>query len=421
MTWMAQPADQYQAPRGCVARRHPGRPQCPHRVPEPGRGAAVRGRLHRRRSRQVTVRRAPRRQPRRHPRADRSGGCEARRCRPSKRRSCGSTAASPTWRSTRRCSTSGDGGCDSGDRPRHRRAEAARSGPARKRGAAHARVRRRPGRRVGLERRDAARSSIRRDGSRCSATRTTRSPPTVTAWETAAASRRPFARRGVERRGHDAGGRPTKASSGCATRTVTTSPFSRAGLPIRREADGRGRPHRRHASRHHRKQADRIGPARERGAADARVRRRAGRRLGLEPRDRRGGLLVALEADARLRRRRDRAAHQRVGAARPPGRSGPGRPGARERRRAASRPTRPSSGSGTRTAITSRSCRAGFRSAASPAGRSSGSSAPTSISPSAGSGRPSMPAPSCWRTSCSSRKTSGGASPATCTTSSASS
>ncbi len=64
-----------------------------------------------------------------------------------------------------------------------------------------------------------------------------------------------------------------------------------------------------------RAQARRGGVARERGAPDARVRRSAGRRLGLEPADRRRRLFAALEADARLRRGRDRAARQRLGTA----------------------------------------------------------------------------------------------------------
>ena len=68
----------------------------------------------------------------------------------------------------------------------------------------------------------------------------------------------------------------------------------------RRRGTEARRPGRR--ARHHRAQAQRGRAARERRTADAGVRRRAGRRLGLEPRDRRGRLLAALEADARLRR-----------------------------------------------------------------------------------------------------------------------
>jgi len=85
------------------------------------------------------------------------------------------------------------------------------------------------------------------------------------------------------------------------------------GFPVRSEATGRV-VHRRHASRHHRTEAHRSGPPGEPGAAHAGIRRRARGRLGLEHRDQRGGVFVAVEADARLRRRRNRAAHQRVGA-----------------------------------------------------------------------------------------------------------
>ena len=181
------------------------------------------------------------------------------------------------------------------------------------------------------------------------------------------------------------------------------------------------RAHRRHPSRHHRAQAHRDGAARERGAPDARVCRRAGGHLGLEPGDgcractRRAGS----RCSATTTTRSSRTSAPGNGSSIPT--TGPS-PTRRTRAwRAASRPTRPSSGCGTRTGITSKSCRAGFRSAASPAGRSSGSSARTSISPSAGSARPSTRARSCWPTSCSCRRTSAGASPATCTISSASS
>ena len=79
-----------------------------------------------------------------------------------------------------------------------------------------------------------------------------------------------------------------------------------------------------------------------------------------------------------LCRGRNRAAHQRVGApcsSRTTGRA-PTRPTTASR--AASRPTRPSSVFGTRTAATSTSCRAAFRSGASRAARWCASSAPTS-------------------------------------------
>ena len=63
--------------------------------------------------------------------------------------------------------------------------------------------------------------------------------PHVSAWERAAASRRSRAAPtscSDERRG--AAQRPTKASSGCATRTATTSTCSSRGFPVRREPDG---------------------------------------------------------------------------------------------------------------------------------------------------------------------------------------
>ena len=81
-----------------------------------------------------------------------------------------------------------------------------------------------------------------------------------------------------------------------------------------------------------RAQARRRRAARKRRAADAGLCRRAGRRLGLEPRDRRRRVLAALEADARLRRRRDRTARQRVGTAAAPRRHAAGAGSQRERR-----------------------------------------------------------------------------------------
>ena len=141
-----------------------------------------------------------------------------------------------------------------------------------------------------------------------------------------------------------------------------------------------------HRARYHRAAAGRSRPPRKRRTADARRRRRAGRGLGLEPRNQRRRVLRAMEADARLLRRRNRAARQRLGTPGPPGRSGRAPTGRTTASRAASeRPTRRSSGCGTRTATTSTCCRAAFRCAASRADRSCASSAPTSTSPS-GSG-----------------------------------
>ena len=99
------------------------------------------------------------------------------------------------------------------------------------------------------------------------------------------------------------------------------------GFPVRREPGG---PVVRIVGTHldlTRAETGRSGAARERGTAEAGVRRRAGRRLGLEPRDRRGRVLVALERDARVRGRRDRTTRQRVGAAAAPGRYGAARAG----------------------------------------------------------------------------------------------
>ena len=156
--------------------------------------------------------------------------------------------------------------------------------------------------------------------------------PHVSAWEQLLHPDDWAARRSAERRRRSAG-EPTYEGEFRLRHKdghyITVLTRGLADPPRRRRT---GRAHRRHPSRHHRAQADRSGAARERGAADAGVRRRAGRHLGLEPRDQRGRLFVALEADARLRRRRDRAAHQRVGAARPSRRPGAGRPGARQRR-----------------------------------------------------------------------------------------
>ena len=73
------------------------------------------------------------------------------------------------------------------------------------------------------------------------------------------------------------------------------------GFPVRREPGG---PVVRIVGTHldiTERKRDRSRAARERRAADARVRRRAGRRLGLEPRNRRRRVFAAVEADARLR------------------------------------------------------------------------------------------------------------------------
>ena len=130
-----------------------------------------------------------------------------------------------------------------------------------------------------------------------------------------------------------------------------------------------GRPHRRHAPRHHRAQADRSGPARERRAADAGVRRRAGRRLGLEPRNRRGRVLFALEADARLRATtRSSRTSARGSACFIPTTSGARSEVNDSVVRRARRPTRANSACATRTATTSTCCRAVFPCATDPGG-----------------------------------------------------
>ena len=84
-------------------------------------------------------------------------------------------------------------------------------------------------------------------------------------------------------------------------------------------------------------------------------------------------------------------------------------------------PTKANSGSGTRTAATSTSCPAAFPCAASPADPSFASSAPISISPSAAGAKRNGRARSFSPDWSSRRKTSGGASRARCTISSASS
>ena len=119
--------------------------------------------------------------------------------------------------------------------------------------------------------------------------------------------------------------------------------------------------------------------------------------------------------------RRDRAARERVGTAAAPRRHAARARGERERRARRARHTRASSGSSTKTATTFRSSPAAIRSAASQAARSYASSARTSISRSGARPKPSARARSCCLGSCLRRRTSGAASPARCTISSASS
>ena len=76
----------------------------------------------------------------------------------------------------------------------------------------------------------------------------------------------------------------------------------------------RGRSHPGDRARHLGAQARRGDPSSERRTAHAGVCRRPGRRVGLEPRDRRRRVLAAMEGDARLLRGRNRAARQRLGA-----------------------------------------------------------------------------------------------------------
>ena len=144
-------------------------------------------------------------------------------------------------------------------------------------------------------------------------------------------SRRPVARRPRERqrgagRTDDLRGGVPAPSQGRSLRPRALARLS--GAP---RAGRTGRPHRRHPSRSHGTKAGRSGAARERGTAQAGVCRRPGGRLGLEPGNRRGRVLVALERDARLRRRRNRTAHQRLGAAAPSRRCGERASGERER------------------------------------------------------------------------------------------
>ena len=116
--------------------------------------------------------------------------------------------------------------------------------------------------------------------------------PHVSAWERLLHPDDQRPRAAAERERARAASAPTKASSGCGTRTATTSTCCRAGFPVRREPGG---PVVRIVGTHldiTERKRDRSGAARERRAADAGVRRRAGRRLGLEPRNRRGRVLV---------------------------------------------------------------------------------------------------------------------------------
>ena len=153
------------------------------------------------------------------------------------------------------------------------------------------------------------------------------------------------------------------------------------GLPDSPRTRWTRRARRRHPLRSHRAAPRRSGPARERGTADAGLRRRAGRGLGLGSRNRRGGVLAAVEGDARLRRRRSRAGHQRLGAPAASRRHASRAAGQRSGRPRRTDRTKGSSGSATRPAITSTSSRAAFRCAASPAGPPCASSARTSTSP----------------------------------------
>ena len=208
----------------------------------------------------------------------------------------------------------------------------------------------------------------------------------------AAASRRPAARRSRCTTSVTRGGAELRRGVPPSPQGRPLRPRALARLSGPARARRAGRAHRRHPFRSDRAPARRSGAARERGAADAGVRRRAGRRLGLEPRNRRGRVLAAVEADARLRGRRiephisawERLLHPDDMRARAAGQ--------RKRRRAASGPTKESSASATRTATTSTSSRAAFRCAASPAGRWCASSARTSISPNASRPRSAAPA-----------------------------
>ena len=132
-------------------------------------------------------------------------------------------------------------------------------------------------------------------------------------------------------------------------------------------------------ARHHRAQTDRGRPARERGAAVTRLRRRPGRRVGLEPRDRARRVLGALEADARLRAitRSSRTSAPWSGCCTPTTRSA--RASSMPPSRAASARIKPSSACATKTDTTWTCSRAASRSAANPADRSCASSAPISI------------------------------------------
>ena len=85
---------------------------------------------------------------------------------------------------------------------------------------------------------------------------------------------------------------------------------------------------RRHGRGHQRAHAGRAGAAAERGALEAGAGQRRGRRVGLEPGDRRGIRVAAHQGHVRLHRRRAGAACAGAGRADPPGRRGPdaGRP-----------------------------------------------------------------------------------------------
>ena len=124
--------------------------------------------------------------------------------------------------------------------------------------------------------------------------------PHVSAWERLLHpedfARAEQARVHVTRGGHDVRRRVPSAPQG---RPLSARALARAA-DSRRPAR-RGPAHCRHPLRPQRTQAGGKRAARESGTARARVRRRAGRRVGLESRDRCRRVLAALERDAGLR------------------------------------------------------------------------------------------------------------------------
>ena len=299
----------------------------------------------------------------------------------------------------------------------------AEAGAARERGAAAARLRRRAGRRLGLEPRNRRASCTRRAGSEMLGYADDEIEPHVSAWERAAASRRPRPRRRAARQRRARRARPTKASSGSATRTATTSTCSRAACRSAASPDGRSC-----AS------SARISISPSASATEAALRESeerltlafAGAQEGVWDWNLETGAVVYSSRWKQMLgygERRDRAARQRLGAAaasRRPGRARSRCNDERRARRADLRGRIPPAAQG--RPLRPRAVARVSRCAASPADRSCASSARTSTSTAAASRpRPSARAPSSSRGWCSRRRTSGGASRARCTISSASS